>query len=137
MPVRFPCTARAGFTKLSGAAPGALINLTIEESRFLIAAKEAVAPTGGANTLAPAVTGTVIVGNSLSCTQGTWTGANLVFMYDWQRINGPRRTYGNGASTYLLDATDVGFSLRCVVTATNGAGPVRANSNTVGPVTAT
>ena len=128
---RFPVTTRnSPALKASGAAPNSTLAVTLEEARLLIAQKEAVAPTAPANTVAPALTGTATVGQTLSCTQGTWTGANIVYAYDWQRVDGPRRNYGNGANTYVLDNSDIGYAIRCVVIATNGAGAVRKASAT-------
>lgn len=138
MPQRFPVTARAGFTKLSGAAPGAPISLTIEEARFLIAAKEAVAPTPLVNTLAPAVTGTAKVGQTLSCTQGTWTGANGQYTYEWQADHGAGFNtilHGNGTNTFVPTTDQIGATIRCRVRGINGtAVPVYANSNVTSAV---
>jgi hypothetical protein len=127
MPTRFPVTARATFTKTSGVAPGGSINLTVDEAKFLLAAKECVAPTAAANTVAPVRSGTAQVGQTLSCTQGTWTGSNIVYTYEWQVNKGAyweRHTTASGASTFVIPADCLGFTLRCVVRATNGAGTV-------------
>jgi hypothetical protein len=139
MPQRFPCTARSTFTKLSGAAPGAAISLTPEESVFLIAAKEAVAPTPLNNTVAPAVTGTASVGQTLTSTQGTWTGSNGVYTYIWQQSFDNGATWspipsGNGANTFVLTSQQLGAKIRCVVRGINGAGPRFGYSAAVGPV---
>jgi hypothetical protein len=89
------------------------------------------------NTVAPAVSGTVTVGSTLSTTNGTWTGAPApTFTYQWQR--GVSNISGATSSTYVIQSADVGSTLRCVVTATNPSGAVSANSNstaTVPPVT--
>ena len=137
---RFPSTMRTGFTKASGAAPGAAISLHPEESVFTHAAKETVAPTQMVNTLAPAVTGTTTVGSTLTSTQGTWTGANGAFDPEWQQSppgggNWNRIMSGNGALTFLLTAAQLGSVIRCRVRATNGAGPRFANSNTTATIT--
>ena len=70
----------------------------------------------------------------MTTTNGTWTGdATIVFTYQWQRDNSGGGTFGNissaTASTYLLTNTDANCAVRCVVTGTNGAGAVSANSN--------
>jgi hypothetical protein len=69
-----------------------------------------------------------------SCTTGTWIGtAPISFAYQWVRYTvGPIE--GETASTYLLSAEDIGFYIFCQVTATNVAGSVTVNSNTLGPV---
>jgi hypothetical protein len=115
--------------------------MTLEEARFLIAAKEAVAPTAAANTLAPAVTpATPAPGAAVSTTDGTWTGANLVTAYEWQASFDAGTTWrkvtsgtGNGTNSFTPDAATYPATtrLRCVVIKTNGAGAVRATSNTV------
>jgi hypothetical protein len=137
---RFPITSRNSTAiKMSGVAPNTSFSATPEESRFLIAAGEATAPTQAVNTLAPAVTGTATAGNTLTTTTGTWTGANIVHDYDWQTSNDVGVTWehivsGNGATTFVLTAAQLGLRVRCRVRATNGAGPRFANSNTVGPI---
>jgi hypothetical protein len=87
--------------------------------------------TNPVNTVAPVVSGTTTVGQTLSTTTGTWTGtATITYTYQWQR-GGP--TYNNisGAtsSTYTLVTADAYVRIRCVVTATNGLGSTSANSN--------
>jgi hypothetical protein len=80
------------------------------------------------NIVAPAVTGTATVGQTLSTTNGTWTGAPApTFTYQWQRDGAD--ISGATSSTYLLVEADIGNPIRCVVTATNPLGAVSANSN--------
>jgi hypothetical protein len=63
------------------------------------------------NTVAPAVTGTATVGQTLSTTNGTWTGAPApTFTYQWQRAGS--NIGGATASTYLLVIADVGSTIR-------------------------
>ncbi len=89
-----------------------------------------------ANTVAPVASGTRGVGLSLSVTTGTWTGSPS-FTYQWQRGSTLRgggsfsNIGGATASSYVEVVADVGFDLRCVVTGTNPAGAVAANSNTL------
>jgi hypothetical protein len=95
------------------------------------------APTAPVNTVAPVVSGTTTEGETLTCTDGTWTGTlPITYAYQWYRTSGPGFALISGAtsSTYLLDAADVGEQVRCVVTATNVVTSVAANSNTVGPI---
>jgi hypothetical protein len=88
------------------------------------------------NTVAPAVTGTATVGQTLTTTNGTWTGAPApTFTYQWQRAGS--NIGGATSSTYLLVVADVGNAIRCVVTATNPLGAVSANSNATAAVAAT
>jgi hypothetical protein len=88
------------------------------------------------NTVAPAVTGTATVGQTLTTTNGTWTGAPApTFTYQWQRSGS--NIGGATSSTYVLVVADVGATVRCVVTATNPLGAASANSNATSAVAAT
>jgi hypothetical protein len=85
------------------------------------------------NTVAPAVTGTAIVGQTLTTTNGTWTGSPApTFTYQWQRIT--TNISGATSSTYVLQPADAGNTIRCVVTATNPLGAVSANSNSTASI---
>lgn len=89
-----------------------------------------------ANTVAPAVTGTATVGQTLTTTNGTWTGSPApTFTRQWQR--GSTNISGATGVTYVLVAADAGQSIRCVVTATNTTSAVAANSNATATVTMT
>jgi hypothetical protein len=80
------------------------------------------------NTVAPVVSGTATFGQTLTTTNGTWTGAPApTFTYQWQR--GVSNIGGATSSTYVVQAADALNTLRCVVTATNPLGSVSANSN--------
>jgi hypothetical protein len=80
------------------------------------------------NTDAPAVTGTVSIGSALSCSTGTWTGAPApTFTYQWQQGTSTNIS-GATSSSYTIVSGDGGYTLRCVVTATNSLGAVAANS---------
>lgn len=94
------------------------------------------------NTVAPAVTGTTTVGQTLTTTNGTWAGnATITFARQWQRGNNADQndpSWENIASatnlTYVLQSADSGKRIRCQVTATNAHGSIVAFSNIVGPV---
>ncbi len=95
-----------------------------------------VAATPPANTVAPVVTGTATVGQTLSTTDGTWTGtATITYTYQWQRagVNIGSAT----SSTYLLVDADYASAIRCVVTGTNAGGSASANSNATAAVVRT
>ncbi len=89
--------------------------------------------TAPVNNVAPAVTGTSHVGQTLTTTNGTWTDAGGSFTYQWQRDNGGGGVYSNisaaAASTYTLVDADDGCQVRCVVTDTDPNGSTSANSN--------
>jgi len=87
------------------------------------------------NTVAPAVSGTATVGQTLSSTTGTWTGLPTpTFTYQWQRAGS--NISGATSSTYVLVNADASNTIRCVVTATNTVSAVDANSNSTASVAA-
>lgn len=106
-------------------------------NRFMAedAASDDVAPE---NTVAPAVTGTPRIGQTLSCSDGTWTGTpEPSYSFQWQRDTGSGFGDISGATgdTYELVDDDLAADIRCVVTADNDVEPNgTANSNEVGPV---
>ena len=80
-----------------------------------------------ANTAVPTISGTVSIGQVLTSTTGTWTGVPTpTYTYQWQR--GTTNISGATSSTYTIQLGDGGYTLRCVVTATNVVGSVSANS---------
>lgn len=95
----------------------------------------AIGGTAPVNSVAPVVSGTATFGQTLSTTDGTWTGVPTpTFAYQWQRVT--TNIGGATSSTYVLVAADVGNTIRCVVTATNVAGSASANSNSTASVSA-
>ena len=90
-----------------------------------IAMINVVAPT---NTVLPNVTGTNTIGSILTVNNGTWTGDNLTYTYQWYSS-----TLITGAtnSTYTILAADVGYPIYCIVTASNTAGQIPATSNSI------
>jgi TP901-1 family phage major tail protein len=97
---------------------------------------------GPYNTVAPAVTGTPTVGQTLTTTNGTWAGdATITFARQWQAgnvadANDPSWTNISAATnlTYVLVSGQLAKYVRCRVTATNSVGSTIAYSNVVGPV---
>lgn len=83
--------------------------------------------------LAPAVTGTAQVGQTLTCNANNPVGDDAL-SYQWER-NGVA-IGGATAATRVLTGPDQGQMMRCVVTATNEAGSNSKPSNAVGPVIA-
>src|SRR2546423_1548437 len=85
------------------------------------------------NTAAPAISGTIQEGQTLTANQGSWSGSQPITFADrWQRC-----TSGGGScadisgatgTTYRPGLADVGLALKVVVTASNGAGSSAAAS---------
>jgi hypothetical protein len=90
-----------------------------------------------ANTAQPAVTGTTTQGQSLSTSNGSWSGNPTSFSYQWQDCNasgaGCANIAGATTSSYTLQASDVGDAVRSVVTGSNSAG----SASTASAATAT
>lgn len=86
------------------------------------------------NTVVPAITGTAQVGQTLTVSNGTWTGAGITFSYQWEAEGAP--ISGATSSTYVPVVGDIGDTLTCVVTATNGAGSDTAETTATSAVIA-
>jgi hypothetical protein len=88
-------------------------------------------PAAPANTAAPVLSGTPSVGQTLSCSQGAWTGfPSPTFTYQWLREGTPISGSAS-ASTYVVQDADQGHGLACQVTAVNDLGSESATSNTL------
>ena len=96
-----------------------------------VSAVNAVAPS---NTVAPVISGTAVVGQTLTSTTGTWSGIPTpTYSYQWKR---GATNIGTNSSTYTLVAADAGntSNITCVVTATNSAGSANATSNQIAQI---
>jgi hypothetical protein len=122
--------------ELDGAEPFVLSTYSCKKQKVTsILTSNSVGPITASpvNTVAPAVTGTTIVGETLSCTEGTWTGtAPITYTYQWKR--GSTSISGATSATYVLVQADAGENITCDVTATNSVGTATQASNTVGPI---
>lgn len=84
----------------------------------------------------PVVSGSGVVGQTLSTTDGTWSGTlPITFAYQWNR-NGSI-ILGATNNTYTLVTADGSTSITCTVTATNAGGSVSKNSNAISVAAAT
>lgn len=96
-------------------------------------------------TVAPVASGVAQNGQTLSTTNGTWTGTATVTVgsgYRWQTATNVGFTTavldigGATASTYLLTAAEIGLYVRCIVRSTNVAAIGLGYSNVLGAVIA-
>ena len=79
---------------------------------------------------APSLSGTPQPGQVLTCANGSWSGSTpQSYAYQFLRDGTPAGVAG--ATTYTVDAADVGHGMSCRVTATNRAGTTSADSATL------
>jgi hypothetical protein len=101
---------------------------TYQVSSSLGAAPGVLAPECSVN---PQASGQQNLGATLDCTTGTWKGTQpIAYTYQWQR-NGVDIAAAVSAS-YTLVPSDLGTTLVCRVTGTNGAGATASFSNRIG-----
>lgn len=109
---------------------------------FLAAADDAVdaavataSQAAPVNTVAPALSGTATVGQTLTVTNGTWTGTPTpTFTREWLRDGVV--IAGATGTTRVLEAADEGAVIRVRVTGTNSVSAVSALSNATAEVAA-
>lgn len=105
-----------GVTDTSGSASLGPFSITI-------AAATVAAPT---NSTIPTISGTAQVGQTLTASQGTWTGSPTSYAYHWNRSGSA--IAGATSATYAPVSGDIGATLTCTVTATNAGGSAGATS---------
>jgi hypothetical protein len=103
------------------------------------AARTASGPT---NTARPSIVGTAKQGETLTASNGTWSGSGTItYSYQWQRCDKNGQSCQNISSAknnqYQLVKDDVGKTIAVAVTATDSNGSSTAYSSTVGPVAPT
>jgi lysozyme len=106
----------------------------------------AIAPAGSSTSarpaviVAPLVTGTTQVGQTLTASAGTWTGSPTSFAYTWRRCDATGANCasiaGATGSTYTLTPGDVGITVSLVVTATGAGGAGVATAPTTAAIAA-
>ena len=94
--------------------------------QFSAAVNEFITLPAPTNTVAPALSGSAVVGQTLTVSTGTWTGSNVAYSYSWFRNDEP--IYGANAATYVLTANDTGYPILCSVSGDNSAGGQTANT---------
>jgi hypothetical protein len=95
-------------------------------------------PAAPVNSALPAIGGTATEGQLLTATAGAWTGSPTAYVYQWQDCNalgeGCLNVGGATTSSYTLAASDIGDTVRVVVTASNAGGSAKATSAATGKV---
>lgn len=91
-----------------------------------------IIPQPPASTAAPAIAGTVTNQQTLNASLGSWTNNPTKFAYEWQDCDASGANCadiaGATAGSYTLAYSDVGDTIRVVVTATNAGGSATATS---------
>ena len=86
----------------------------------------------------PTISGSPTVGQTLTATNGTWSGKPTSFAYQWQRCDAAGGSCADigGASgqSYVVSDPDLGATMRVRVTAANSAGSASAASTPTGAV---
>lgn len=71
--------------------------------------------------IAPTISGTQTVGQTLTCNPGIWAGLNpLTFTFQWLRD--AATAIGTNQATYVLVAGDSTHTVKCQVTVSNALG---------------
>ena len=72
-------------------------------------------------TVDPEITGSAIVGETLTISSGTWSDSPTI-SYQWQWAHVSANIYGANTNTYPIVNEDLGRSLTCIVIATSNSG---------------
>ena len=91
-------------------------------------------PTAPANTAVPTISGTVNTGETLTASQGTWSGSPSAFRYEWMKSSLTGGTYAPIAdattNSYVVTDADIGRRISVTVTAASSGGATAAQSAT-------
>jgi|GEM_PF-2529201 len=145
------CAAIAGATSPAyvplQSDAGSTLRILVTASNLAGSASEAsassavVIPHPPSNITLATISGTAEIGQTLSTHIGTWTGTPpLTFAYHWQSCDSLSEACvdipGATAPSYALGASDLGTTVRVVVTATNAGGSASSTSASTAPVAA-
>lgn len=105
------------------------------------AATNTIGDTAPANSALPSISGSSVLGQTLSVSNGSWVGSNPIsYTYQWQRCdssgNNCSSISGATSASYALASADSSHTLRAVVTAKNTLGSTSATSAASAVVTA-
>ena len=86
-------------------------------------------PAAPSNSTAPAISGQAVQGQTLTASNGSWSGSPTSYAYQWQDCSsGCSNITGATGSTYTVQGSDVGDTIDVVVMATNAGGSGSATS---------
>jgi hypothetical protein len=87
-------------------------------------------PSAPVNTVLPDISGTAAVGETLTATNGVWSGAPTGYAYQWERCQSGTCTNISSATaqSYTVQTADQGYALAVIDTATNANGSTAATS---------
>jgi hypothetical protein len=130
------CVVSVDFEPTSSGAKSASLSFSDDASgspQSLALSGTGVSATAPVNTSLPSLTGSAYEGEALGTSTGAWSGTGpMSFTYAWQDCNASGGSCvsisGATASTYTLQASDVGATVVAAVTATNAAGSATATS---------
>ena len=114
--------------------------LTVASNPSSVVAPPPAPPSPPLNTALPQISGTAQAGQTLTGSNGTWSGTPTSYAYQWQRCDSLGASCANLAgatsTSYGLGAADVGARLRLVVSAVNQGGTTPASSGATNAVAA-
>ena len=113
----------------------------VKSTSAFSAVTSVVAASPPVNTLLPAISGMAKSGQPLTVGNGSWEGTPTIsYTYQWETCNSKGESCSNisgaTASSYRVLNSQVGNTLRAVVTASNSAGSEKATSSATATVTA-
>ncbi len=125
---------------------GSTVRLVVTATNGAGSTSATSAPTGlvaallPSNTSLPSITGLAEDGSTLSGAKGSWTGSEPSFSYQWLLCNSSggscKEVSGATGSTLGLLTSEIGSTVRLLVTATNSAGSTSATSAQTLPILA-
>ena len=85
------------------------------------------------NVAAPTISGTVVIGQTLTESNGSWSNSPTGYSYQWELCNSSggacAAIAGATGQTYVITANDAGSTIRVLETASNSSGPGAATSS--------
>jgi hypothetical protein len=115
-------------------ATASFVNVTAPEIQDFISGSETPpeAPRGGD---AIEIAGVPVVGHSLTCSPGSWSG-EPVFTYNFVNSAGEQVLQSSSSPTYQLTTADVGRTIACELQATNAGGTGAVRTSALPPIEA-